>query len=766
MKITRIACFIACFIAWNYAIAQSDISDIRIKHLYDDLLVIGSHTALTGTWTCVPYATTCSGVGGDAQTELADGDIIFIPGSGNVDSYVVNGEPASANSITISNTHPVTGAELGMDGKIEAGTIYLINTGLTTTARTVYDGSGTASTFGVGTDEVEVGGGSGVPGVTSGSTLYDDGSAAFDGDVTVGGSVTVGYDMPIGTLNVAGELNLISTGNNAYSATLTTPTMTGNATYKLPTDEPGATYLLNMTSAGQMGYDSSTYLTAETDPQVGDVTLGNHCVGTGTQVSCTDTASYVPYTGASSDVDLGAYTLTTDYLVLDDNRTIDWASSATGSRLHSDAATYTEDGPLGTRALRTTHSLGIPTYASDSTAVTYTDAANLYIAGAPAAGANMSITNPWSLYVAAGATRLADVSSAAHTVSVDSNAAADTEFLVLNDTDQAAKTAHTSSSAISWNWLSDTTAAPDTWVAREAARIEVLGSDDWSDDLGGHAAADAYLRLQVAVNGAPAIAGLFAADETVLPAGIFLGSTAWDAGSTAFGLWVSNGIFLGPSDTIYWSNNAAPLSGAYVASLHSAGGVVYVNDGGADTGGDGTLVTGAASIRTHTLTGGAGVTESVDGELVTHAWKGVFGYSDIVTQCGAVTSCEYTVATLPAKSVVHSALLVVETQGAFGDTLGATVGVSGAAYDDWLSGNAGATLDLKAASGTVYGDADAERKNGAGVMPDADVLANYMPSYTATTAVVVEIEGNATALNDAGHTAGSYALIIHYTVLP
>lgn len=46
-------------------------------------------------------------------------------------------------------------------------------------------------------------------------------------------------------------------------------------------------------------------------------------------------------------------------------------------------------------------SIGIPTFAGNATD-TYTNAATVYVDGAPAAGSNVTITNPWSLYVNSG----------------------------------------------------------------------------------------------------------------------------------------------------------------------------------------------------------------------------------------------------------------------------------------------------------------------------------------------------------------------------
>jgi hypothetical protein len=87
-------------------------------------------------------------------------------------------------------------------------------------------------------------------------------------------------------------------------------------------------------------------------------------------------------------------------------------AGATGSTLttsapafvYSGATTYTDTSISGgTKTHGPFWSFAIPTLANPTTATTYTNASTLYIAGAPAAGTNITITNPYSLYVAAGA---------------------------------------------------------------------------------------------------------------------------------------------------------------------------------------------------------------------------------------------------------------------------------------------------------------------------------------------------------------------------
>jgi hypothetical protein len=76
--------------------------------------------------------------------------------------------------------------------------------------------------------------------------------------------------------------------------------------------------------------------------------------------------------------------------------------------LYSGATTYTvADVSGGTKAHAPIISLGQATIANATTATTFTNASTLYIAGAPSAGTNITLTNPFALYVAAGTSYLA-----------------------------------------------------------------------------------------------------------------------------------------------------------------------------------------------------------------------------------------------------------------------------------------------------------------------------------------------------------------------
>lgn len=80
----------------------------------------------------------------------------------------------------------------------------------------------------------------------------------------------------------------------------------------------------------------------------------------------------------------------------------------TGSVSNWAANTYTDSATAGsgTAATWTSHSFQRPTLAATNASVTTTNATTLYVANAPLAGSNETLTNAWSLWVDDGAVRL------------------------------------------------------------------------------------------------------------------------------------------------------------------------------------------------------------------------------------------------------------------------------------------------------------------------------------------------------------------------
>lgn len=103
------------------------------------------------------------------------------------------------------------------------------------------------------------------------------------------------------------------------------------------------------------------------------------------------------------------------------------APGATGSIFNSSAFTFTDTTAAisGTPALFTGLSLGRPTLAATNTGVVTTNAATFYIANAPLAGTNQTITNPYALLIAAGAAKFGGAVKLGNTT-IDDSASATT----------------------------------------------------------------------------------------------------------------------------------------------------------------------------------------------------------------------------------------------------------------------------------------------------------------------------------------------------
>lgn len=99
-----------------------------------------------------------------------------------------------------------------------------------------------------------------------------------------------------------------------------------------------------------------------------------------------------------------------------------WTTSGIGLRIN--AATYTDSGTpaAGTAAANHINAIAQPTLAATNGSVTTTNAASLYIAGAPVAGTNMTITNSYSLLVAAGVSRFdGNIAVGSHIINSNAN---------------------------------------------------------------------------------------------------------------------------------------------------------------------------------------------------------------------------------------------------------------------------------------------------------------------------------------------------------
>ncbi|MDB5254762.1 MAG: hypothetical protein JWL92_138, partial [Candidatus Nomurabacteria bacterium] len=114
------------------------------------------------------------------------------------------------------------------------------------------------------------------------------------------------------------------------------------------------------------------------------------------------------------------------------NRTaVAWGTN--GINLQTAAATYTDSSTAisGTATNNMVNTFGVPTLAATNTLVTYTNAATVYIAGAPVAGTNVTLTNKAALVVASGNVGIGTTSPTAQ-LTLQATASAAPRILILD----------------------------------------------------------------------------------------------------------------------------------------------------------------------------------------------------------------------------------------------------------------------------------------------------------------------------------------------
>lgn len=117
-----------------------------------------------------------------------------------------------------------------------------------------------------------------------------------------------------------------------------------------------------------------------------------------------------------------------------------------------------------------------------------------------------------------------------------------------------------------------------------------------------------------------------------------------------------------------------------------------------------------------------------------------------VVALGAALTGDITMVTLPAKTVVENSYVVITGQGAGTATLTVACGTVSAAYIDLIVAS-----DAKAASGTLYGDASAER--------GTNSLNYFLPSYSTTTAVKCHFISTVQTLDATTGSSGKLILV-------
>jgi hypothetical protein len=126
-------------------------------------------------------------------------------------------------------------------------------------------------------------------------------------------------------------------------------------------------------------------------------------------------------------------------------------------------------------------------------------------------------------------------------------------------------------------------------------------------------------------------------------------------------------------------------------------------------------------------------------------WSKVTFTNAMVVACGAVTSCDITVATMDAQNGIENAYLVIDTPETALTGLTGAIGRTGALFVDYI-----AASDLKAAANTIYGNTSGER--------GSNLTGFDLPSMTASTTLTMHFISAVENLNTATGLTGTIYL--------
>lgn len=233
----------------------------------------------------------------------------------------------------------------------------------------VWDGSTLAVTgnLTLSTDLTVANGGTGASSFTDGGILLGSDTGAF----TALGAATNGQ-IPIGDGTTDPVLATITAVANETDVT----NGSGTITIGLPNDV-NITGTVNLNSGG--GDDDGTW-------------QGNN------------NANLFTLDAGLDSLGLGANVIAGSFLALTPGAQSRTLVTSVGAGIHYPAETFTDAGATDPLAITAGTYLGIPTFSHASKV--YTEATNLYIAGAAAVTGGGSMTNPYALWVDAGAVRL------------------------------------------------------------------------------------------------------------------------------------------------------------------------------------------------------------------------------------------------------------------------------------------------------------------------------------------------------------------------
>jgi len=201
------------------------------------------------------------------------------------------------------------------------------------------------------------------------------------------------------TLKAAGTVTRVDVASNTLTVLNSPITQSGTITVEIPNDitlvgNLVAAKILSNTTANVTGnVNAGNLVTAGVANVTGNVIGGN-----------LTTAGQVVATGNITGGNLITTRTVQGVTVTTSGAKITSAWGTTGIGFIATGATYTDNSTLasGNVANAHIHTIARPTIAAANYTVTVTKAASFYVAGAPIAGGNITLTNPYAIQVAAG----------------------------------------------------------------------------------------------------------------------------------------------------------------------------------------------------------------------------------------------------------------------------------------------------------------------------------------------------------------------------
>lgn len=198
----------------------------------------------------------------------------------------------------------------------------------------------------------------------------------------------------------------------------------------------------------------------------------------------------------------------------------------------------------------------------------------------------------------------------------------------------------------------------------------------------------------------------------------------------------------GSANSIFWDGTPGTginFAGSRFNAAASGATRFYVDSTQATTNGAVELRTAVTSLTAATMTG-ATVNGNVRCAVHQYSWTNA-----MVTALGASTTGDISVATLPAKTMVRNAYVVITGAASGPATVTVSVGRTSASYIDYIVAS-----DAKAAANTVYGDASGER--------GTNLVSYDLPSYTGTTTVYAHFISSGANLSTVTSSTGAVVL--------